>query len=56
MPPSKLAEFTEIGNLISEVLDGLKTANSDEGNATVEAAVKARVLALTERFPIYPGL
>ena len=51
-----VAEFTEIGNLISEVLDGLKTANSDEGNATVEAAVKARVLALTERFPIYPGL
>jgi glycine hydroxymethyltransferase len=50
------AEFREIGNLITEVLDGLKAANSDEGNAAVEAAVKAKVLALTERFPIYQGL
>jgi glycine hydroxymethyltransferase len=51
-----LAEFREIGNLISEVLDGLKAANSDEGNAAVEAAVKAKVVALTDRFPIYPDL
>jgi glycine hydroxymethyltransferase len=51
-----LAEFREIGNLISEVLDGLKAANSDEGNAVVEAAVKAKVGALTDRFPIYPDL
>jgi glycine hydroxymethyltransferase len=50
------AEFREIGNLISEVLDGLKAANSDEGNAAVEAAVKAKVVALTDRFPIYPYL
>lgn len=50
------AEFREIGNLISEVLDGLKAANSDEGNAAVEAAVKARVIALTDRFPIYPDM
>jgi len=49
-------EFREIGNLISEVLDGLKVANSDEGNAAVEAAVKAKVIALTERFPLYPGM
>ena len=34
------AEFREIGNLIAEVLDGLKVANSDEGNAAVEAAVE----------------
>ncbi len=34
------AEFREIGKLIIEVLDGLKVANSDEGNAAVEAAVK----------------
>ncbi len=27
------AEFREIGRLIAEVLDGLKAANSDEGNA-----------------------
>jgi glycine hydroxymethyltransferase len=31
------AEFREIGKLIAEVLDGLKVANSDEGNAAVEA-------------------
>jgi len=50
------AEFTEIGNLISEVLDGLKAANSDEGNAGVEQAVQQKVIALTERFPLYPYL
>jgi glycine hydroxymethyltransferase len=50
------AEFREIGSLISEVLDGLKVANSDEGNAKVEEAVKAKVVALTERFPLYPYL
>jgi glycine hydroxymethyltransferase len=50
------AEFTEIGDLIAEVLDGLKEANSDEGNAAVEAAVKAKVIALTDNFPMYPGL
>lgn len=48
------AEFTEIGALISEVLDGLKAANSDEGNATVEAAVHDKVRKLTDRFPMYP--
>src|SRR6185436_13747546 len=48
------AEFREIGRLITEVLDGLKTANSDEGNAAVEAAVRDKVAALTERFPLYP--
>jgi len=50
------AEFREIGKLIAEVLDGLKAANSDEGNAAVEAAVKQKVLALTGRFPLYPYL
>ncbi len=50
------AEFTEIGNLIAEVLDGLKEVNSDEGNAAVEAAVKAKVIALTDNFPMYPAL
>ena len=50
------AEFREIGKLIAEVLDGLKVANSDEGNAAVEAAVKAKVVALTDRFPLYPYL
>ncbi|KGF71210.1 serine hydroxymethyltransferase [Hoeflea sp. BAL378] len=50
------SEFTEIGNLIAEVLDGLKAANSEEGNAAVEAAVKKKVVALTDRFPLYPYL
>jgi glycine hydroxymethyltransferase len=48
------AEFREIGKLIAEVLDGLKVANSDEGNASVEVAVRDKVMALTERFPLYP--
>jgi len=47
------AEFREIGRLIAEVLDGLKVANSDEGNAAVEAAVRDKVVALTDRFPLY---
>ncbi|GAB2187600.1 serine hydroxymethyltransferase [Roseibium sp. LAB1] len=50
-----VAEFREVGMLITEVLDGLKAANSEEGNAAVEAAVKAKVEALTARFPIYGG-
>jgi glycine hydroxymethyltransferase len=50
------SEFTEIGSLITEVLDGLKVANSDEGNSAVESAVKAKVIALTDRFPLYPHL
>ncbi|MEL7525025.1 MAG: serine hydroxymethyltransferase [Pseudomonadota bacterium] len=50
-----VAEFREVAALITEVLDGLKTANSEEGNAAVEAAVKAKVEALTARFPIYGG-
>ncbi|MBI1620413.1 serine hydroxymethyltransferase [Aquamicrobium zhengzhouense] len=50
------AEFTEIGQLIAEVLDGLKAANSDEGNAAVEQAVRSKVEALCARFPLYPYL
>ena len=49
-------EFHEIGQLIAEVLDGLKAANSDEGNAAVEAAVRSKVEALCARFPLYPYL
>ncbi len=49
-------EFTEIGNLIAEVLDGLKAANSDDGNAAVEEQVRKRIITLTERFPLYSYL
>ncbi len=48
------AEFRNIGELICEVLDGLKTANSDQGNAAIEAAVRGSVKEITDRFPIYP--
>jgi len=46
------AEFTLIGELIVEVLDGL-AKNGEEGNSEVEAAVKAKVTDLCARFPIY---
>ena len=52
----KEAEFRQIGNLIVEVLDGLREANSDEGNTAVEAAVRSKVTALTDQFPMYPYL
>jgi glycine hydroxymethyltransferase len=47
------AEFRLIGEYIVEVLDGLREANSDEGNAAVEAKVRDKVKALAARFPIY---
>ena len=49
------AEFTEIGNMVADVLDGLRN-KGEAGDPAVEADVKARVRALCERFPIYPGL
>ncbi len=49
------AEFRMIGQWIVEVVDGL-AANGEDGNAEVEAAVKAKVEALCARFPIYPNL
>jgi glycine hydroxymethyltransferase len=47
------AEFRLVGQMIGEVLDGLSRANAADGNGAVEAAVKARVLELCRRFPIY---
>ncbi|MCE0505131.1 serine hydroxymethyltransferase [Roseivivax sp. GX 12232] len=49
------AEFRQIADWIIEVVDGL-AANGPEGNAEVEAKVKAEVEALCARFPIYAGL
>ncbi|PBN42095.1 serine hydroxymethyltransferase [Sphingobium sp. D43FB] len=46
------AEFREIGQLIAEVVEGLKR-NGDDGDGQVEAHVREKVLALTGRFPIY---
>ncbi len=49
------AEFRHIADLIVEVIDGLAT-NGEDGNQTVEAAVKAKVADLCARFPLYPNL
>jgi glycine hydroxymethyltransferase len=47
-----VAEFQQVGQLIAEVLDAV--AQSEDGAAPlVEAAVKQKVRALTDRFPIY---
>ncbi|HSM20381.1 MAG TPA: serine hydroxymethyltransferase [Hyphomicrobiales bacterium] len=46
------AEFTEIGEMIVEVLDGL-AKNGPEGNEKTEQAVRGRVLDLCARSPIY---
>ncbi len=51
----KEAEFREIADWIIEVVDGL-AANGEDGNASVEASVKAKALALCSSFPIYPTL
>ena len=48
------AEFSEIGQLIVEVLDGL-AAHGENSNELVEARVKAKALRLCARFPIYPS-
>ncbi len=47
-----IAEFQEVGELITEIVDGL-AANGEDGNGAVEDAVKQKVIALTSRFPIY---
>ncbi|MGQ3672707.1 serine hydroxymethyltransferase [Xanthobacter sp. TB0136] len=49
------AEFREIGDLIAEVLNVLSQKKSDE-DSLVEEAVRGKVAALLNRFPIYPGL
>lgn len=46
-------EWKLIGSLILEVVDGL-AANGPENNGAVEAAVRAKVKTLCDRFPIYP--
>lgn len=46
-----VAEFTLVGDLIGDVLDGLEA--QPEGNPEVEATVRARVIELCRQFPIY---
>ncbi len=45
------AEFRQIGQMISKVLDAL--AENPDGNPEIEAEVREEVKALTSRFPIY---
>jgi len=47
-------EFAQVGRMICKVLDGL--AENGDDNAAIEGEVKAEVLALCQRFPIYPEL
>ncbi|SOB86645.1 glycine hydroxymethyltransferase [Sphingomonas guangdongensis] len=47
-------EFRDIGHMIADVLDALRTAG-EGGDPKVEADVLARVRALCARFPIYEG-
>jgi glycine hydroxymethyltransferase len=49
-------EFTEIGNFITEVLDGLMVANDADANQAAEAAVHAKVVEMTSRYPMYDYL
>jgi glycine hydroxymethyltransferase len=46
------AEFSEIGGLIAEVVEGLRK-NGEAGDGQIEASVRGRVEALCARFPIY---
>ncbi|MGR3515328.1 MAG: serine hydroxymethyltransferase [Paracoccaceae bacterium] len=48
-------EFRQIAQWITRVTDGL-AANGEDGNGAVEEAVKAEVLELCGRFPIYQGM
>jgi glycine hydroxymethyltransferase len=48
-----VAEFKEIGKLIVEVVEAV-AKHGEEGDAAVEASVRARVAELCRRFPIYP--
>ncbi len=49
------AEFRQVGLMINEVLEGLQSSNTDDGNAAVEREVGERVMALCARFPMYEG-
>ncbi|WP_417457230.1 serine hydroxymethyltransferase [Kordiimonas sp.] len=48
------AEFTEIADMMTEVLDGL--AANGENNGAAEESVRKKVAVLCERFPIYSEL
>jgi glycine hydroxymethyltransferase len=47
-----VADFKQVGDMIAEVLDVLSQKQADE-DSLVEAAVRDKVKALVQRFPIY---
>jgi len=47
-----ISEFQTVGEMILEVLDGL-VANGQDSNSETESGVKARVVELCGRFPVY---
>ena len=49
-----VAEFEAIGDMIADVLEGLRD-HGEHGDSAVEANVRERVSALCARFPIYEG-
>lgn len=49
-----LAEFQRIAELIADVLDAL--AHTPDDNSAAESVAREKVLALCQRFPIYPSL
>ncbi|WP_299327258.1 serine hydroxymethyltransferase [Parasphingopyxis sp.] len=49
------AEFREIGDMVADVLEGLREKGED-GDPAIETEVRERVEALCARFPIYPEL
>ena len=48
-------QFTYVGELILQVLDGL-ASNGAENNQAVENTVRQKVLELTAKYPIYPDM
>ena len=49
-----IAEFRQVGDLISELLDALSQKGAEE-DAAAEASVREKVSRLVGRFPIYEG-
>ncbi len=49
------AEFRQVADWIVEVVEGL-SANGEDGNGDVEAKVRAEVIDLCAKFPVYPNL
>ena len=49
------AEFVQVGQMIVDVLDGMRTANSGN-NEVAEQRARSKVRELCQRYPVYPTL